>query len=83
MSPLNRAPSFLSGGVPRDRRGRIAYKSHGKDLQPVAGSGDDRDEESEGGRGDETPRNAHYIAVVERERDREFLEALRLTSFVF
>jgi len=82
MSPLNRAPSFLSGGVPRDRRGRIAYKSHGKGLQPFAGPGDGRDGESEGRRGDETPRSAHYIGVVERERDREFLEALRLISFI-
>jgi len=63
-----RTPSFLSGGLPRDRRGRIAQKQSGK--------GPPQEEDKFG---DETPRvgPTSYVADVEREREREFLEALR------
>lgn len=75
LSPLARAPSFLSGGLPRDRRGRIAHKQKGKGVNDLVldgvGDGDDA-------YGDETPRNGpSYMLEVEREREREFLEALR------
>ncbi|KAJ7755696.1 HbrB-like-domain-containing protein [Mycena maculata] len=68
ISPA-RAPSFLSGGLPRDRRGRIAQKSLNLVGIKVTEDGD------EDVLGDETPRVAHGLA--EREREREFLEALR------
>nr|GAT57711.1 predicted protein [Mycena chlorophos] len=62
-----RAPSFLSGGLPRDRRGRVAKKQ-------LAGLKitEDGDEDVFG---DETPRMGQGLA--DREREREFLEALR------
>lgn len=76
MSPLTRAPSFLSGGLPRDRRGRIAQKQKGKGLAHLVGLGSGEDEDM---LGDETPRggSSSYVVEVEREREREFLEALR------
>jgi hypothetical protein len=63
-----RTPSFLSGGLPRDRRGRIAQKQSGK--------GPPQEEDKFG---DETRRvgPTSYVADVERAREREFLEALR------
>ncbi|KAJ7209561.1 HbrB-like-domain-containing protein [Mycena pura] len=69
-SPISpsRAPSFLSGGLPRDRRGRIAKKSTLIGIK-VSEDGDDDFF------GDETPRIAQ--GLTEREREREFLEALR------
>lgn len=78
-SPLSRAPSFLSGGLPRDRRGRIAHKQTGKNLDHLARLRTDDGEDNEERHGDETPRNApsSYMAEVERERGREFLEALK------
>lgn len=66
ISPA-RAPSFLSGGLPRDRRGRIAQKSN------LAGIKVTEDEDDIFG--DETPRMTQ--GLNEREREREFLEALR------
>lgn len=67
-----RTPSFLSGGLPRDRRGRIAQKQSGK--------GPPQEEDKFG---DETPRvGPSYVADVEREREREFLEALRSPDLV-
>ncbi|KAH0589313.1 hypothetical protein H2248_005074 [Termitomyces sp. 'cryptogamus'] len=67
MSPVARAPSFLSGGLPRDRRGRIAQKQNGRPRPPnLVGFDDDV-------LCDETPRGG----LVERERDRELLESLR------
>lgn len=81
LNPLSRAPSFLSGGVPRDRRGRIAQKSNGSDLQQLNyfTTMEDFDGEYDERPGDETPRNIHtnYMVGVEREREREFLESLR------
>ncbi|TFK75319.1 HbrB-domain-containing protein [Pluteus cervinus] len=65
-APLTRAPTFLSGARPRDRRGRIAQKN--KNVVLVSG------EESEGF-GDETPRNSGLMTDVERER--ELLDALK------
>ncbi|GLB37246.1 putative hbrB-like [Lyophyllum shimeji] len=75
MSPLTRAPSFLSGAQPRDRRGRIAHKHTGKPTH-LTGLGRGGEEEN---LGDETPRvgAASSKADLEREREREFLEALR------
>ncbi|KAF9007987.1 HbrB-like-domain-containing protein [Cyathus striatus] len=79
-SPLlqTRTPSFLSEGVPRDRRGRIAHKQKGKMPPELVGlgymAGDDDDTP-----GNETPRLglSSYMAEIEREKEREFLEALR------
>lgn len=81
MSPLTRAPSFLSGGLPRDRRGRIAQKHKGKGLAHLVGLGSGEDEDM---MGDETPRggSSSYVMEVEREREREFLEALRCVIFL-
>ncbi|KAJ7647492.1 HbrB-like-domain-containing protein [Roridomyces roridus] len=62
-----RAPSFLSGGLPRDRRGRIAQKS--LNLAGIKIAEDENDDIF----GDETPRVAQGL----REREREFLEALK------
>jgi hypothetical protein len=78
LSPLSRAPSFLSGGLPRDRRGRIAHKQKGKDEVVLDGFGD-----SDNAVGDETPRNGpSHMLEVEREREREFLEALRFVGLI-
>jgi len=68
ISPA-RAPSFLSGGLPRDRRGRIAQKSLNLVGIKVTEDGE------EDILGDETPRVAQ--GLTERDREREFLEALR------
>ncbi|KAF7977425.1 hypothetical protein HWV62_3572 [Athelia sp. TMB] len=63
-----RAPSFLSEGAPRDRRGRIAQKPASVRVPGVEGEGYGFGEgEGYGGDGEETPRNG----------GREFLEALR------
>ncbi|KAG6862302.1 hypothetical protein C0995_016000 [Termitomyces sp. Mi166 len=68
-SPVTRAPSFLSGGLPRDRRGRIAQKQNGRPRPPnLVGIGLDEDVFWV-----ETPRGG----FVEREKDRELLESLR------
>ncbi|KAJ7502771.1 HbrB-like-domain-containing protein [Mycena galericulata] len=56
-----RAPSFLSGGLPRDRRGRIAQKSLTLAGIKVTEDGDDDIF------GDETPRVAQGLADRERE----------------
>ncbi|KAJ7497130.1 HbrB-like-domain-containing protein, partial [Mycena latifolia] len=69
ISPA-RAPSFLSGGLPRDRRGRIAQKSNLVGIKVTEDGEDDIF-------GDETPRIAQGLTEREREREREFLEALR------
>lgn len=59
--------TFLSGGLPRDRRGRVAHK-----VMSIAGDEDIY--------GEDTPRlgPVGYVVDIEREREREFLEALRL-----
>ena len=66
-----RTPTFLSGGIPRDRRGRIAQK--GK-IPPTS-----HDQRNDDVFGEETPRKGpvSYIIEMEREREREMLEALR------
>ncbi|KAL0581860.1 hypothetical protein V5O48_000228 [Marasmius crinis-equi] len=56
--------SFLSGGVPRDRRGRVAMKLKDRDKDP------NRTKDL-----DETPRNTQ--TAIEREREREFLDSLK------
>ncbi|KAG7090820.1 hypothetical protein E1B28_009904 [Marasmius oreades] len=68
-----RAPSFLSGGVPRDRRGRIAVKSNAQDT--LHSTTRDQGDPS----GDETPRTiaAGNLLEMERERGREILDSLR------
>ncbi|PPQ89541.1 hypothetical protein CVT25_012213 [Psilocybe cyanescens] len=69
-----RTSTFLSGALPRDRRGRVALK--GKNLPDLVGlqsPGNDEDLY-----GDDTPRigPSSYIVDIERERERD-LEALR------
>ena len=66
------ARTFPAGGVPRDRRGRVASK--GRNLPDFAGT---RLEDE--GFGDDTPRIGapSYVLQFEREREREFLESLR------
>ncbi|KAG6866606.1 hypothetical protein C0991_000716 [Blastosporella zonata] len=84
------APSFLSGALPRDRRGRIAHKQVGSIstggsgraprlpasliLNPTGGEDD-----VFGGGGEVTPRGGSYGYGygMEREREIEVLEALR------
>ncbi|KDR75396.1 hypothetical protein GALMADRAFT_249446 [Galerina marginata CBS 339.88] len=70
-----RTPTFLSGGLPRDRRGRVAHK--GKNPPELVGLQTPGVEEDL--YGEETPRlgTASYAVDIEREREREFLEALR------
>ncbi|KAF4620404.1 hypothetical protein D9613_000581 [Agrocybe pediades] len=73
----SRALTFSSGGIPRDRRGRVAYK--GKNLPELIGipsPGQDEDLY-----GDDTPRLA-ASGEMEREREREKeVEALRSPDF--
>lgn len=80
-----RTPSFLSGGLPRDRRGRVALKGKTPpDLTSLRGLGFGSIEDTYG---DDTPRMggipASYAIDMERERDREFLEGLRLVLASF
>lgn len=75
-----RTPTFLSGGLPRDRRGRVALKGKNPpDLTSIHGLGFGSSEDPYR---DDTPRigggPASYAVDLEREREREFLEALRL-----
>ena len=67
--------TFLSGALPRDRRGRIAQKRKGKTGTIMAGSGGEDDEHVEGG--GETPRNVFGGFTSDAEREQELLEALR------
>ncbi|KXN90196.1 Target of rapamycin complex 2 subunit bit61 [Leucoagaricus sp. SymC.cos] len=62
-----RAPSFLSGGLPRDRRGRVAHKHKNKPSILSLGLSDE-DNIS----GDETPRLAHSYR-----RNVELLDSLK------
>jgi hypothetical protein len=71
------APSFLSAGLPRDRRGRIAQKPE-RQLTDISHIVDDYDEKS--GLGEETPRLASGYSEnrqAAREKEREFLESLK------
>ncbi|KAI0093316.1 HbrB-like-domain-containing protein [Irpex rosettiformis] len=66
------APSFLSAGLPRDRRGRIAQKT---ERQPYT-----VEEYDESMLGEETPKVGSGYSTEKnaaREREREFLESLR------
>lgn len=76
-----RAPSFLSAGLPRDRRGRIAHKRNLGGGLSISGGGDGGDNgEGWDEDGEETPRNgfvARSTLDMENEREREFLEGLR------
>ncbi|KAI0700903.1 HbrB-like-domain-containing protein [Cytidiella melzeri] len=70
------APSFLSAGLPRDRRGRIAQKPEQR-LHDVYSAAD---EDYDGSRlGEETPRIGSVYTVDRqvRDKEREFLESLR------
>lgn len=76
-----RAPSFLSGGLPRDRRGRIAQKRNlGGIGYGASGPGGEGGEEGDDA-GGETPRNGFVESFsmldLERERERIFLDGLR------
>ena len=68
----SRTTTFLSGGIPRDRRGRIAHK--GKIPKPL-----NHDQRNEDLFGQVTPRKVpvSYVIEMEHEREREMLEALR------
>lgn len=68
----SRTPTFLSGGIPRDRRGRVAQKG----KIPPALNNSQRNEDLFG---EVTPRKGpvSYVIEMEREREREMLEALR------
>jgi hypothetical protein len=75
---LSRPPSFLSGGKPGDRRGRIALKPtkcKGITSRNVA-SGDGEESDSAFGDGGETPRNGFVGAKLDTSRE-QFLEALK------
>ena len=79
-SMMSRAPGFLSGGLPRDRRGRIGHKRNlGGANMGLGGAGgeDERRWDEDGG---ETPRNGFVSRTsldAERERELEILEGLR------
>lgn len=62
--------TFPTGGVPRDRRGRVAHK--GRNLPDFVGT---RLEDE--GLGDDTPRIGAASYVLQIEQEREFLESLR------
>jgi len=72
-SSHKRTPSFLSGQVPRDRRGRIGQKPGWMRAEKILGPGDDDPDDDNG---EETPRNYGYFEQG-REKEREFLESLR------
>ncbi|KAF8626864.1 hypothetical protein AX15_004682 [Amanita polypyramis BW_CC] len=66
-----RTPSFLSGGLPRDRRGRIAQKRRSREFT-LSNLEDENVED--------TPRlgnTFNTMLYLEREREREILESLR------
>lgn len=66
--------TFLSGAIPRDRRGRIAQKKKkGKAGTIMAGSGGEDDNLDDGV---ETPRNG-FGGFTSDPREQELLEALR------
>ncbi|TDL26132.1 HbrB-domain-containing protein [Rickenella mellea] len=76
------APTFLTGGVPRDRRGRIATKpKKATRFRRLGGSLDIGEEDAEDDDGGETPRNGFSPAGSrgrkDADREQEFLDALR------
>jgi hypothetical protein len=72
----SRTPTFLSGAIPRDRRGRIAQK--GKIPQALNHS------QRNGDLFEEIPRKGpvSYVIELEHEREREMLEALRFAWYL-
>lgn len=66
-----RAPSFLSGGLPRDRRGRVAHKHRSKPSALILGLNDENYIS-----GDETPRMGHSYDA-EHMRRVELLDSLK------
>ncbi|EAU91348.2 hypothetical protein CC1G_07383 [Coprinopsis cinerea okayama7 len=74
---VSRTPSFLSGGLPRDRRGRIAKKGMNLSESAIAFTALDEDDY-----GEDTPRlglsaSGSYVVDIDREKDRELLDSLR------
>ncbi len=67
---LSKTPTFLSGALPRDRRGKVPHK--GRDLPDFVRARLDDDT-----LGEETPRIGPPNFILEIVREREFLEALR------
>jgi len=76
-----RTPTFLSGGQPRDRRGRVALKGKNPpELTGLRGLGLGTEDEISG---EEIPRVGPIYGIdMEREREREFLEALRFVPSI-
>lgn len=72
------APSFFSAGMPRDRRGRIGGKETDWQMRWKNAKEDDDDDDDWGG---ETPRIGGTGGAAERERQKEFLDSLRLVLF--
>jgi len=76
----NGAPSFLSAGLPRDRRGRIAQKLKSDESGGRRNSMGEEDgvrwDDDDGG---ETPRTGVRFMNLQqsREKDKEFLDSLR------
>lgn len=69
-----RAPSFLSGGLPRDRRGRVAHKHRSK-LSVLSLGSSDQDVPP----GDETPKIGHSYDS-EHKRRMELLDSLKSSN---
>jgi hypothetical protein len=74
------APSFVSAGVPRDRRGRITHKADRRaryepSLLDGIGGDDDLD-------GEDTPRIGGAFGDSMHEREREILESLKSIKYV-
>src|SRR5262249_12655126 len=74
-----RAPSFLSGGLPRDRRGRVAHKHRSK---PSALSLRLEGDDSLFAVGDETPRLAQSFETEHR-REMQILDTLKYMTSHF
>lgn len=77
------APSFLSAGLPRDRRGRIARKP-----ERTGGGGARYDvvyaqDVIDGVNGEDTPRLGGGFGDPARDREREILESLRCAACFF
>ncbi|KAF5325680.1 hypothetical protein D9611_000140 [Ephemerocybe angulata] len=72
-----RTPSFLSGGLPRDRRGRIAGKRNAINQENFSMFANEEDETTPGA-SDEVLQSASFIEMdSNREKERELLDSLR------
>ncbi|EMD37787.1 hypothetical protein CERSUDRAFT_105686 [Gelatoporia subvermispora B] len=85
LSTRTGTPSFLSAGLPRDRRGRIAQKhdrqGSGGKLRIIPGATSDAEHSALDDEGGETPRMTAGMPDP-REREKDFLEALRSPDIV-